>query len=86
MEEAKIINGKVAHKHELEKNWLLSSYVPEAGEIVVYDAETSVADVPSDRAEFYNYPRYKVGNGVNSINELPFGSNNTSWYYFDAEK
>jgi hypothetical protein len=72
----KRLKGKVVHKHELEAHWLESSYVPEKGELVVYDAEVdkegNVLELPEGRETPYTYPRMKLGDGVHNINELEF--------------
>lgn len=61
MGQIKTIKGKVAHKHETETDWLLSSYVPDAGELVIYNKD--------DRHPF---PRIKAGDGENTVRDLPF--------------
>lgn len=61
MGEQKRLKGKQIPKHETEANWLLSSYVPEQGEMVIYDIDSA-----------HTYERQKIGNGVQTVNELPF--------------
>ena len=46
MGETKKIKAKVIHKHELEKDWLNSSYIPEVGEVVFYDPEVDANGNP----------------------------------------
>ena len=58
---------KVRHvqKHDVEANWLkATNFIPLVGEIVIYD--------PDDN---YDYPRIKIGDGVKTINALPFTLN-----------
>lgn len=61
MGQIKQIKGKVVFKHETEADWLLSSYVPDDGEKVLYDPD-----------ETYNYTRVKYGDGKNIVKDLPF--------------
>lgn len=57
-----IINSRVRLKMDTEANWTThASFVPYAGEVVIYSADATHA-----------YPRLKVGNGVNTIATLPF--------------
>ena len=58
----KKINARIAHKHDIEANWLQATdFVPLAGELIMYDADP---DNPQ--------PRVKIGNGVDNINNLEF--------------
>lgn len=75
MGQIKTIKGKVAHKHETEADWLLSSYVPDAGEIIVYDEDIN-----------YNYPRFKVGDGDKIVKDLPFVQEQSDWNQTDSTK
>lgn len=72
-----IINAVVSHQHATESKWGLSSYVPEAGEIVIYDADAT-----------HNYTRQKVGDGQNKVKDLPFtlGGKSDSEEYITEEK
>ena len=56
------MKARVSQLHNTEKEWLkLSTWKPEAGEIVVYD--------PDDT---YKYSRLKVGDGKHTLQELGF--------------
>ena len=56
------INARVKHKHGTEASWtLLTDFVPMAGEIVIYDTDTANST-----------PRFKVGDGITTIVNLPF--------------
>lgn len=57
----KKIKGKVVLKHETEANWALSSYVPDNGEMVLYDEDAT-----------HNYKRAKYGDGIKKVKDLPF--------------
>lgn len=75
----KPVKAKVILKHELEANWLQSTYVPEQGEQVIYDreidADGNILALPEGRTEPINYQRLKLGDGILNVNELPFISN-----------
>ena len=57
----KRINSRVILKHAIEADWLKSSFVPLAGEVVIYDVD-----------ENYSYERIKLGDGVKNVNALDF--------------
>lgn len=58
------MRARISQLHKTEAEWAkLSSWVPEAGEIIVYDP------VPGSR---YNYARIKIGDGKNTLKKLPF--------------
>ena len=57
--------GGMHPRHDTETNWNASTYIPAAGEIVIYDADSS-----------YTYPRFKVGNGTTIVPNLPFSHTN----------
>jgi hypothetical protein len=51
-------------KHDIEDNWLKAiNFIPMQGEIIVYDIDSN-----------YTYERFKIGDGIKKINELPFFS------------
>ena len=86
----KRIKGKALHKHELEAHWLKStSYVPEKGELVVYDAEVdkegNVLELPEGRETPYTYPRMKLGDGEHTVNELEFSGGAENKKYVDDQ-
>lgn len=58
----KTLKSRIVHKHDVESNWLLATnFTPKQGEIIVYDID-----------ENYNYERFKIGDGVQNVNTLPF--------------
>lgn len=61
MGEEKRLKGKAIPKHETEAAWLLSNYVPEQGEIVVYDVD-----------EIHTKARQKIGDGISKVKDLLF--------------
>ena len=59
---AKQINTRIQHKHDIGANWLRATgFTPLAGEIIVYDPD-----------ETHPYPRFKIGDGINNVNNLSF--------------
>ena len=81
--EEKLLKAKIIHKHELEVDWLKSTYIPRETEIVVYDKEVDedghvLCDkdgkerLPEGRWWPYKESRFKIGDGKRNVNELPF--------------
>lgn len=63
----KNIKSRITHKHDTEANWQLAvNFIPKQGEIIVYDED-----------ENYSYSRFKIGNGVSNVNDLPFSGGNS---------
>lgn len=59
----RILSTRVVQKHDLESNWNSTNFIPKQGEIIVYDVDDN-----------YNYERLKIGDGITSVNFLPFVS------------
>lgn len=56
------IHARVINIHDTEERWNQAvTFIPRAGEIVVYDADTK-----------HVYPRFKIGDGITSVIDLPF--------------
>lgn len=52
----------MSQKHDIEAHWKLAkNFIPKAGEIIVYDPD-----------ETHDYARFKCGDGVTYVNDLPF--------------
>lgn len=68
----KTIYTRVQNKHATESEWLTSTLVPLVGELIVYE--------PDDT---YNYSRYKIGDGVTAVNDLPFSNVQPDWNQID---
>jgi hypothetical protein len=77
MSTVQTIKGRIQNKHDTEAGWILSVYtdatktelrsnpfIPLVGELIIYDPDS-----------VYHYPRFKIGNGLNNVVELPFGNN-----------
>ena len=61
----KNLKARIVHKHDTETNWLLATgFTPKQGEIIVYDIDDT-----------YSYERFKIGDGIRNVNELPFATN-----------
>lgn len=58
----KLLESRVILKNGSEENWnKVSDFIPEKGEILVYNPD-----------ETHSYSRLKIGNGVNLPKDLPF--------------
>lgn len=56
------MKARISQLHNTEVEWLkLTTWVPAAGEIIVYDPDTN-----------YNYARIKIGDGKKILKNLPF--------------
>lgn len=65
----KTILSRIVQKHDTEAKWVQKTdFIPNQGEIIVYDID-----------ENYGYERFKIGDGVTNINELPFTSATPDW-------
>ena len=58
----KTLNTRIVQKHDTQENWEKAlNFIPKVGEIIVYDVDAA-----------YPYERFKIGDGVTTINNLPF--------------
>lgn len=58
----KNINSRIQNKHDLEANWIKAvNFIPKQGEIIIYDKDST-----------YSYERFKIGDGVTTVTNLPF--------------
>lgn len=58
------LNMRIIHTHDIQANWdseKLATFIPKAGEIIVYDIDAN-----------YSYERFKIGDGLRNVKELPF--------------
>lgn len=69
----KTFNSRTVHKHDIEANWNRATFIPNQGEIIVYDIDAG-----------HEYERFKIGDGVRDINSLPF-ANGATQSYVDTE-
>ena len=67
----RIIDTRIINKHAVEADWLkATNFYPKQGEIIVYDRDNT-----------YPYERFKIGDGVTSVNKLPFMPDPTQGVY-----
>ena len=60
--EKRIITTRITQKHDNQESWeSVPSFIPKDGEIIVYDSDSS-----------HNLPRIKIGNGDQTVSNLPF--------------
>lgn len=59
----KNIASRIIHKHDTEINWNKSSFIPKQGELIIYDKDST-----------YDYERFKIGDGIQNVNLLPFAN------------
>lgn len=58
----KEIPGRLILKHDIESNWnRATTFIPKQGEVIIYDIDDN-----------YNYERFKIGDGITFVGELPF--------------
>lgn len=86
----KKIKTRIQQKHDIEANWIkATSFIPLAGEMIVYDAETSSTDLTgTNRTSPITYERFKIGDGKTVVSSLPFATNqhdHDDKYYTESE-
>ena len=60
----KNITTRIIHKHDTEENWnKATNFIPKQGELIVYDNDS-----------IYDYERFKIGDGITNVNDLPFAT------------
>ena len=58
----KTLKGRIVQKHDTAENWAkAATFVPKAGELIIYDVDGE-----------HEVPRFKVGDGVTVVGDLPF--------------
>ena len=58
----KTIKTRIVNKHATESNWKKAiNFIPLLGEFIIYDPD-----------ETYFGARFKIGDGVSNVNDLPF--------------
>lgn len=79
-EQTKQLKTRIIHKHKLEVAWkeVEATFLPKAGELIVYDpevdAEGNILALPDDRSEPYTASRLKIGDGYHYLKDLEFVS------------
>lgn len=65
--------SRIVHKSDVEKRWQLAvDFVPLKGEIIIYDRDDNIEDEAFKGT--HSYARFKIGDGVTKVNELPFAN------------
>lgn len=63
----KTLNTRIINKHATEADWIKAvNFIPKQAELIVYDID-----------ETHNIERFKIGDGINNVNDLPFANNST---------
>ena len=58
----KNIKSRIQHKHDSEAKWnTMVTFIPMQGELIIYDKDNN-----------YSYERFKIGDGVTTVVNLPF--------------
>jgi hypothetical protein len=58
----KTLQGRIVNKHDSAANWAQAvNFRPMQGELIIYDPD-----------ETCSYVRFKIGDGENYVNDLPF--------------
>ena len=58
------IKARVVQKHDTEENWLkATNSIPKQGELIIYDIDST-----------HDIERFKIGDGITTVNNLPFRS------------
>ena len=66
---SKNIQSRIQHKHDIESNWEQAiNFTPKSAELIVYDMYDKDGQKVSDHI------RFKIGNDVSNVNDLPFNS------------
>ena len=67
---AKQLNARIITKHDTEANWEKAlTFKPKLGEIIIYETPDKI--IPNE-FKWETIPRIKIGDGNNTINDLPF--------------
>lgn len=78
---SKTIKTRIQHKHDIQANWEKASFIPLAGELIIYDDH--YFDEDGNKVVVADCIKYKIGDGVvqadgtvlgTKLNDLPFVS------------
>ena len=70
---SKTIKTRIQNKHDIPENWSKATFIPLPGELIIYDDH--YFDANGNKVVVADSIRYKFGDGVTAINELPFVEN-----------
>lgn len=66
MAKQKIVKTRIIAKHDIEINWnKATNFIPGLGEQIIYDKDDA-----------HPFERYKIGNGMDKVADLPFATHN----------
>jgi hypothetical protein len=69
----KKVKTRIVHKHDIAANWRQAvNFVPKQGELIIYDDRYTDRD--GNERIVAEAVRYKIGDGVTKVNDLPFVS------------
>lgn len=69
------LNLRIIHTHDTQEKWdQYIDFVPQAGEVIVYDADKDIL-----------YERFKIGDGKTKLVDLPFTVNKTIELMFNID-
>jgi hypothetical protein len=69
----KTVKTRVQNKHDIPANWEKAiNFIPLAGELIIYDDH--YFDDNGTKVVVADTVKYKVGDGITLINDLPFAS------------
>ena len=59
---------RITIKHDIEENWNKAvNFTPLPGELIIYDGVI-------ENGQYIQKPRFKIGDGVHKVSELPFAN------------
>lgn len=72
----KTVKTRIVHKHDIPSNWArATNFVPKQGELIIYDDRKltiNTSGVVTNQNVVSPRVQYKIGNGVQKVEELPF--------------
>ena len=71
---SKTFKTRIVHKHAIEADWVRAiNFIPMKAALIVYDPDNN-----------YFFPRIKIGDGINNVNDLPFVNIDSEGNFIDA--
>jgi len=71
---------RIQVKHDLAENWAKAvNFIPLAGEIIIYDGLI-------ENNQYIEQPKLKIGDGIHTVNELPFFETSKPEYQYEDGK
>ena len=67
---SKTIKTRIQNKHDIPENWARATFIPLPGELIIYDDH--YFDASGNKIVVADAIKYKIGDGVTAINDLPF--------------